>query len=262
MSETWLFINEKKSFITNAMVDILKKENYLSITSDFESENIIEKAQDANIIFVTVEGNTLLEFKDGIDTLRDIAGAGGKTFFAFGDQENVDGLTAFVGEEHFWESFYRPISAKDMCTIMLESLSLGETVGRKRVLAVDDSGTYLHTLKSWLGPIYKTAVVNSAMAALAYMAKSGKPDLLLLDYEMPICSGTQMFEMLKADPQYADIPVVFLTGKSDKDTIIQVLALKPHGYLLKSLPKDKILESIENYFKEIDEKKKTEQAGE
>ena len=75
------------------------------------------------------------------------------------------------------------------------------------------------------------------------MIEVTKPDLILLDYEMPVCSGAQFLEMLHSEPQTKNIPVIFLTSRSDEETVKKVIELGPQGYLLKSQPKEKILES-------------------
>ena len=57
-----------------------------------------------------------------------------------------------------------------------------------------------------------------------------RPDLILLDYEMPVCDGRQTLEMIRADEELKDIPVIFLTGVNDREHIESVLSLKPAGY--------------------------------
>ncbi len=71
----------------------------------------------------------------------------------------------------------------------------------------------------------------------------------MLDYEMPITSGPQVMEMIRSEPNSEGIPIIFLTGKSDKESVMSVMALKPQGYMLKSMPKEEILKTIDNFFK-------------
>ena len=85
------------------------------------------------------------------------------------------------------------------------------------------------------------------MQAITYMAKN-RPDLILLDYEMPVTSGPQILEMIRSEVGTASIPVFFLTGKGDKESVTKVLAFKPEGYILKSAGRDELTEQIENYF--------------
>lgn len=68
--------------------------------------------------------------------------------------------------------------------------------------------------------------------------------MIFLDYEMPGCDGRQTLEMIRSDECMADIPVVFLTGMSEKKYIQAVLELRPAGYLLKPPATDKIMDMI------------------
>ena len=48
--------------------------------------------------------------------------------------------------------------------------------------------------------------------------------------------------------EFADIPVIFLTSKGDRESVMQVMMLKPDGYLLKTLPPEEIRQSVDNFF--------------
>ena len=112
---------------------------------------------------------------------------------------------------------------------------------------VDDSGTFLHAIKSWLDPIYKVIMVSSAINAISYLA-TNNPDLILLDYEMPVCSGPELLEMIRADQSNSDIPVMFLTGKGDRESVEKVLSLHPQGYMLKSISRSDMLDTLDEFF--------------
>jgi CheY-like chemotaxis protein len=103
-------------------------------------------------------------------------------------------------------------------------------------------------VREWLKGTYKVAMANSGMQALKWLGKN-KADLILLDHEMPVTSGPQVLEMLRSEEETRDIPVMFLTGKSDKKSVMAVVALKPEGYFLKNIEKDELLENLEKYFR-------------
>ena len=75
-----------------------------------------------------------------------------------------------------------------------------------------------------------------------------RPDLILLDYEMPVCDGSQVMEMIRSEADFADIPIIFLTGRADKESVQKVLALKPAGYLIKTLQPAEIKKGIDTFF--------------
>ena len=118
------------------------------------------------------------------------------------------------------------------------------TFGRKRILVVDDNGTTLRTMKVMLEDYYDVAIAISGAQAMTSIGKK-RPDLILLDYEMPVCDGRMTLEMIRADDEMKDIPVVFLTAVNDRANIEAVLKLKPAGYFLKPAVKDKLLLEID-----------------
>lgn len=114
---------------------------------------------------------------------------------------------------------------------------------RKMVMVVDDSPMMLRSMKQMLEERYQVMLATSGEQALAMMDKR-KPDLVMLDYEMPECDGRETLEMIRAKEEIKDIPVVFLTGHGDAEHIRSVLDLNPSAYFLKPPKADKILEVL------------------
>ena len=119
---------------------------------------------------------------------------------------------------------------------------------KKMILLVDDSGVMLRSIKEWLGDSYQVFPANSGSMALKFL-RSRRPDLVLLDYEMPEMNGAQTLEAMRADPTIPELPVIFLTGKSDEESIQKILDLKTEGYLLKTLPPGEIVKTIDDFFR-------------
>ena len=117
-------------------------------------------------------------------------------------------------------------------------------ISKKSILLVDDSNIQLRALNDLLKTKYEVRMATSGMQALTLIGKK-KPDMIFLDYEMPICDGRMTFQMIKELDEVKDVPVVFLTGVSDKEHIEAVLELKPAGYLLKPANADRIYNIIE-----------------
>ena len=128
--------------------------------------------------------------------------------------------------------------------------SLAKTASRKHsILLVDDDPVCLRNMMSWLQNFYQVAVAKSGAACLSFLGKA-KPDLILLDYEMPVCNGLQTLEMIRSEPEYADIPVMFLTGVSDTEKVREAIKLKPQGYILKNTDRVEFLNKIKAVFGE------------
>ena len=65
---------------------------------------------------------------------------------------------------------------------------------------------------------------------------------------MPVISGAKVLEMIRSEVSTQDIPVMFLTAKNDKESVMQVLALKPEKYLLKTMPPEEWMQNIDDFF--------------
>lgn len=119
---------------------------------------------------------------------------------------------------------------------------------KRKVLVVDDSATVREGIRKLLDEDYDVALAKSGAAALRCMILD-KPELVLLDYEMPVCDGQQVLEMMRSEETFADIPIIFLTGRADMETVKKLLALKPDGYMVKYLKPAQIKQKIDEYFK-------------
>ena len=120
-------------------------------------------------------------------------------------------------------------------------------VRKRKILLVDDDASYLRIIRNWLKDGYEVGVASSGLQAIMWLAKNDA-DLILLDYKMPVCSGAQMYAMLKNDSQTQNIPVFFLTGNSERDSVLEILRLNPEGYLLKTFDRKALLTRLEEFF--------------
>ena len=136
----------------------------------------------------------------------------------------------------------------DKSKVEREAWERKDSAGKKRILVVDDNGTTLRTMKAMLEEDYDVALAISGAQAMTSIGKK-RPDLILLDYEMPVCDGKMTLEMIRADDDMKSIPVVFLTAINDRANIEAVLKLKPAGYFLKPAVKDQLLAEIDKILK-------------
>lgn len=143
----------------------------------------------------------------------------------------------------------RPVNMDILEMAVERALSGGGEQGiKKHILIVDDDPTYASMVRLWIKELYKVDILTSGKQVLMFLDRN-KVDLILLDYEMPVMNGTQVFKMLRRDSTTADIPVVFLTGVGSADEVKQVLALKPDGYVLKSTTREQLLEYLKEKLK-------------
>ena len=120
---------------------------------------------------------------------------------------------------------------------------------KTKILVVDDSMTVRQAMKSLLSEDYEVALAESGVAAIRTITLN-RPDLILLDYEMPVCDGSQTLEMLRLEKSFANIPVFFLTGRDDPEVVKKLLSQKPAGYLLKYLKPADIKKKIDSFFEQ------------
>lgn len=118
---------------------------------------------------------------------------------------------------------------------------------KRKILVVDDSEFLRASISKLLSDDYEVIEASSSISAIKKIALN-RPDLVLLDYEMPICDGKQALEMIRSEADMANTPVFFLTGRGDKESVKNVVALKPDGYLLKTMPEEVIKKSIDQFF--------------
>ena len=120
----------------------------------------------------------------------------------------------------------------------------GEKYPRKHIIVVDDDTEQLMQMKEHLKEFYEVTLAVSANNLFKYLEKY-KVDLILLDYLMPEMDGPTVLTRLREFKEYKDIPVIFLTGVSEKETVVKTLVdLKPQGYVLKPAKKSEIVAKI------------------
>lgn len=127
--------------------------------------------------------------------------------------------------------------------VMNDKLEEEQQKRRKHILIVDDDKGILKMVKSFLDDKYDVATALSGKVALKFL-ETKKTDLVLLDYEMPGDRGPAVLEKIRSNPATKDIPVIFLTGVTDREKITEVLALKPQGYLLKPINMQRLLDTV------------------
>ncbi len=172
-----------------------------------------------------------------------------KRIILIGETDDLEYVQKTITSDHVAEVYHRPLDIDKYIERLNISFSAeGRGVGgMKSILIIDDDPTYMGVIRNWLKQYFKVAMVTSGTLGLTWLAKN-HADLILLDYEMPVVSGPQVLEMLRSEANYRDIPVFFLTGKSDKESVMKVVALKPQNYLLKTISQEDLLAELGKFF--------------
>ncbi|MDR2580457.1 MAG: response regulator [Fibromonadaceae bacterium] len=113
---------------------------------------------------------------------------------------------------------------------------------KKKIIMVDDVNFFLLSMKQKLKDHYQIYSAQSA-ADLFEILKIIVPDLILLDINMAGVDGFETIKRLKANEQFIDIPVIFLSARNDEESITEAFSLGAVDFLIKPFPTSKLLVS-------------------
>ncbi len=102
----------------------------------------------------------------------------------------------------------------------------------KHILIIDDNKSNLVAARSALSDIYKTTAVTSGAQALKFL-ENNKPDLVLLDINMPEMDGFQVMNAIREMPNGIELPIIFLTADNDSNTESKCLELGALDFISK-----------------------------
>ncbi|MBQ7725022.1 MAG: response regulator [Lachnospiraceae bacterium] len=242
-----LVISKGSTFMVDAVCSNLKAAGF-TVTTSPPNIKELKLHVDETDMYLFYLGDYLDSVTDTLVYLKDLIIEHEKSLNVIGDDAELSMLGRVISEEHWDNVFPRPLDIKHMVEVMNNAAEKNtDDFKKKNILLVDDDPAFLKMVKEWLSSKYKVTIVSSGMQAITYIAKN-TPDLILLDYEMPVTTGPQVLEMIRSEMSTSNIPVIFLTGKGDKQSITKVLRLKPDGYILKTAGREKLLEQISHYF--------------
>ncbi len=247
MSKNAILISYGSAFLVGAIRDNIVKAGYRVIDVAPVIKEIDKIKSESDVIFFYL-GNFLSDCNEFLVYLRDICIEEEKTLFVIGSSNEFQELSATISDTIIAKKFERPINIKDLLEALDDYSSQKENgANRKNIVVIDDDIIYLRSIHDWLSDKYSVTMLNSAASGVIYLAKNSA-DLILLDYAMPIANGENFFTMIRSEPTTSKIPVIFLTGKSDRETVSRILSLNPDGYLLKTLTPEAIHKAVDQFF--------------
>jgi len=242
-----LVVSDGKSFILDSIISGLGEEGIQCAVS-YPQVKVLEKDKnEADMILLFINGDAA-DMSDALVYIKDICVDDGLTLYLAGSADALGRIGRMIPGELVKAEFTRPFDVKKLVKdIASDAVKIVENGKAKKILVVDDDITYLKMIRKWLMDKYQVTVVKSGIQAIKYIA-GHRPDLILMDYDMPVTTGSKVLEMIRSEPDSADIPVIFLTGMADRETVMKVMSLKPQGYFLKSMPKEELVASLDRFF--------------
>ncbi|MCH8544129.1 MAG: response regulator [Alcanivorax sp.] len=137
----------------------------------------------------------------------------------------------------------KPVAEADLKS-RLESLLTHREANRERVLVVDDDAQ----LGDWLrvameGAGFSVKVLNQPLGILDAMERV-KPDILVLDYQMPGINGVEVARLLRQDSRYLDIPIIFVSGDAKAFDHQEEFSIVGNAFLTKPLDAGILIEKL------------------
>ena len=114
----------------------------------------------------------------------------------------------------------------------------------KTILAVDDNEVDRRVIKSILDKKYNVITANDGKEGLE-MIREHKPDLIVLDCEMPVMTGNEMCKIMKDDNDLKEIPVLFLTSINTPNNIIECFELDAENHLSKPVNSKVLISQVD-----------------
>ena len=178
-----LFVSDRESFIIKSIMKTLEAAGYRCEFSTLDIEKLKRlSGAEGTIVYLYIDDKNDIDDK-GATYLRDMCIDNDYELFVIGYKEDIDELKMKIFQKGITGEYYRPVNAGQISEEILKEADKEATVGHKKhILVVDDSGTMLTTIKSWLEDKYRITPVNSAMNAINFLTRE-KPDLILLRAE-------------------------------------------------------------------------------
>lgn len=247
MNKNVLIISSAETFLVKGLQMKLSTIGLNSTYCNTRIKQLTQMVEDSDY-FIFYTDDTIKELTDVLVFINDICTEKEKKLIVIGSRLEYDVIIQHVKADNILNWFERPLDMNVFVEKMQDYIDDAAVEARKKsILIVDDDVTYMRMIAGWLKDSYRVYMVNSGVQAITWLAKN-KADLILLDYEMPITPGPKVLEMLKTEANTSTIPVMFLTGKGDRNSIVKVLSLKPADYLLKTIDKKTLHEKLDTFF--------------
>lgn len=247
---TILFIHSDIGVVPVGIEKNLKEADFKVISVPDEPDDIVRNRFKADIILYLPCNDENSHMHLTMNLLGEICQDDSKLLCLMGDPLDIEAALETDGAFRVSRCYPRPVKIKEFISDM-KRFSEAERAFhlRKTLHVVDDDPDYLAVISRWLSSDYNVSCYKDAPSLLEGIEKD-RPDLILMDYEMPGMDGYELMQKLRKGDSTYDLPIIFLTRKNDREHVTKILSHKPDGYLLKSSRKEALLDAIKRFFSE------------
>lgn len=128
---------------------------------------------------------------------------------------------------------------------------LGDRETRFRVLTVDDDPATVQAIAAMLEPRFEVVTLTDPLRFWGVLEAS-RPDVVLLDLNMPVVNGIELCRTLRLDPRWSRLPVLFLTSLTDRETVVRIFAVGADDFVAKPVGEVELAERITNRIQRIE----------
>ena len=245
-----LFIEGTSSISNKGITHSLKKAGFDVVICEPDPGKIISYRSDTDIIVYYPGDDERSRISVIMNHLAELCLDDTKFLCLVGESYDLEYALSCAGAERVSKTYTRPVDIEKFVTDIEQLSEVQERFHKKKFLfVVDDDSDFLKIMENWLSPVYNVNCFSNAADVLNGLL-TFTPDLILLDYEMPGMDGFELMQKIKSDPDTREIPIIFLTGKNDRDHVFKILENRPDGYLLKSSSKESLTDAIGRFFSE------------
>ncbi len=248
--KTILFVEGTQGMVNKGIINKLEEVGFRIIRIPDDPAEILEHRHDADFWLYYPAGDP--EHIRLISAhLTELSEDDNRVLCLVGDALDIAEAKKIHNPERYKAEYARPIDMAEFVKDMLSFSSIQyESTRTKTIFLIDDDPDFLAVTERWLRDKYRVKTFRSGSEVLFYL-KSSVPDLILLDYIMPGMDGFETMQQIRQIPRAHDVPIVFLTGQRDRENVMKILEKKPDGYLLKSMPKDALMDSLDRLFRDL-----------
>ncbi len=247
MARSVLILYESSEFMVDSLITNLKKAGLEANAMSPTSILAFDEIRKADVILLYI-GDFIGKIRHVLLDLKNHCTENEKALCLIGYDKDIAIVEDVIPAPFIAHCFIRPFDVRLLSQKIAKLANVVGKLGRKRsILLINEEVAFLRNMLGVLSEKYEVTAVRSGEHAMKILA-SDIPDLIIMDYNMPVMSGPEVFEKIRKNPDTANVPIMFLTDMSDRETVMNAMQMKPEGYMLKSDGSKALLETISGIF--------------